>query len=66
MFNPNRTVIEAFVAHCIERYREAFPNRELGHEEVLDQAARIALETLLSCDCPYHDLEVEEVTTELH
>ena len=65
MFNPNRTVIEAFVAHCIERYREAFPNRELGHEEVLDQAARVALETLLSCDCPYHDLEHTLLVTDV-
>jgi hypothetical protein len=57
MFNPRSTLIDAFVSHCIERYREAYPNRDLGHEDVLDQAARTALETLLSCDCPYHDLE---------
>lgn len=57
MFNPNRTVIDAFVAHCIERYREAFPGRDLGHEDVIDRASRTALETLLGCDCPYHDLE---------
>ena len=65
MFNPNRTVIDAFVAHCIECYREAFPNREPGHEEVLDQAARTALETLLGCDCPYHDLEHTLLVTDV-
>lgn len=55
MFNPYRTVIDAFVTHCVRRYQEAFPNRNLGHEEFLEQAARTALETLLNCDCPYHD-----------
>lgn len=65
MFNPNRTLIEAFVAHCIDRYREAFPNRDLGHEDVLDQAARTALETLLGCDCPYHDLEHTLLVTDV-
>lgn len=65
MFNPNRTVIEAFVGHCIERYRETFPNRDLGHEDVIDQAARTALETLLGCDCPYHDLEHTVLVTDV-
>lgn len=65
MFNPNRTVIEAFVAHSIERYREAFPNRDLRHEDVLDQAAHTALETLLGCDCPYHDLEHTLLVTDV-
>lgn len=65
MFNPNRTVIEAFVSHCNERYREAFPNRELGHEDVLDQAVRTALETLLGCNCPYHDMEHTILVTDV-
>lgn len=65
MFNPNRTVIEAFVANCIERYRETFPNRDLGHEDVLDQVAHTALETLLGCDCPYHDLEHTILVTDV-
>jgi hypothetical protein len=55
MFNPYRTVIDAFVAHVVRRYQDAFPNRNLGHEEFLEQSARSALETLLNCDCPYHD-----------
>jgi len=65
MFNPNSTLIEAFVGHCVDRYREAYPNRELGHEDVLDQAARTALETLLGCDCPYHDLEHTLLVTDV-
>ena len=55
MFNPYRTVLDAFVEDCVERYREAFPKRNLGYEQLLEQAARTALETLLNCDCPYHD-----------
>ena len=65
MFNPNRTLIDAFVGHCIDRYQEAYPNRDLGHEDVLDQAARTALETLLGCDCPYHDLEHTLLVTDV-
>jgi hypothetical protein len=65
MFNPNSTLIDAFVEHCVDRYREAYPNRDLGHEDVLDQAARTALETLLGCDCPYHDLEHTLLVTDV-
>jgi hypothetical protein len=65
MFNPNSILIDAFVGHCIERYQEAYPNRDLGHEDVLDQAARTALETLLGCDCPYHDLEHTLLVTDV-
>lgn len=56
MFNPNQVVIDAFIADTINRYGDAFPSCELGYDEVLEEAARIALETLLHCDCPYHDL----------
>ena len=56
MFNPYQTLQDAFIENCLERYREAFPNRHLGHEELLEQAAQTALETLLRCDCPYHDV----------
>ena len=56
MFNPHRIVIDAFVADALERYREAFPEPEAHYEAALEQASRTALETLLLCDCPYHDL----------
>lgn len=55
MFDPYSTVIDAFVHQCVHRYRQAFPNTHVGHEEFLEQATRMALETLLNCDCPYHD-----------
>ncbi|HEY5647426.1 MAG TPA: hypothetical protein VIS76_15860 [Pseudomonadales bacterium] len=65
MFNPNRTLIEAFIAHTIDRYRVAFPNGDPDHENVLDQAAHTALETLLGCDCAYHDLEHTLLVTDV-
>jgi hypothetical protein len=57
MFNANRIVIDAFVADALQRYHAAFPSPEPGYEAVIEQAARTALETLLQCDCPYHDLQ---------
>ena len=65
MFNPNRTLIEAFIAHTIDRYRVAFPNGNPDHDNVLDQAAHTALETLLGCDCAYHDLEHTLLVTDV-
>ena len=65
MFNPNRTVIDAFVTHTLERYREVFPKCKLGHEEILEQAVVAALETLLNCDCPYHDMEHTILVTDV-
>ena len=65
MFNPKQTLIEAFAAVCIERYHEAFPSREGRYEEIIDQATRTALETLLGCDCPYHDLEHTLLVTDV-
>lgn len=57
MFNANRIVIDAFVADAIQRYQAAFPEPEPGYEAALEQATRTALETLLQCDCPYHDIQ---------
>ena len=65
MFNPNRTIIDAFVTHSLERYREAFPKHDLGHDKLLEQAARTALETLLNCDCLYHDVEHTILVTDV-
>ena len=56
MFNPNRTLIDAFVDHTLMGYRETFPAHDQDHDQLLEQAARAALETLLNCDCPYHDI----------
>jgi len=57
MFNSNRILIDAFVAHSAQAYREAFPGLEPELAAGLERAARTALGTLLNCDCPYHDLE---------
>jgi len=65
MFNPYKTVIDAFVAHCVRGYQDAFPNRHLGFEEFLEQSARTALETLLNCDCPYHDANHTMLVTDV-
>ena len=65
MFNPSRTVIEAFVDRTLERYREAFPSHLPGQQEALEQAARTALEILLNCDCLYHDLEHTILVTDV-
>ncbi len=57
MFNANRIVIDAFVDDAIHRFQAAFPEPEPGYEAALEQATRTALETLLQCDCPYHDIQ---------
>ena len=57
MFNANRIVIDAFVDDAIQRFQAAFPEPEPGYEAALEQATRTALETLLQCDCPYHDIQ---------
>jgi len=49
----------------VERFREAFSNQDPGYEDLLDQAVRTALETLLGCDCPYHDLEHTVLVTDV-
>ena len=57
MFNSNRILIDAFVAHSAQAYREAFPGLDPELAAGLERAARTALGTLLNCDCPYHDLQ---------
>lgn len=56
MFNANRIVIDAFVTDVCQRFHAAYPEPEPGFEAALEEAARTALETLLQCDCPYHDI----------
>jgi hypothetical protein len=65
MFNPNSIVIEAFIAHSLARYREAFPRHDTAAGEVFEQAARISLETLLNCNCPYHDFQHTMLVTDV-
>ncbi len=65
MFNPNRTLIDAFVDHTLMAYRETFPAHDPDHDQLLEQAARAALETLLNCDCPYHDIQHTMLVTDV-
>ena len=57
MFNPNATIIDAFVSHSLEEFQRLFGNTEPAQEQTLEQATRTALETLLNCDCPSHDVQ---------
>ncbi len=57
MFNPNNIVIEAFVAHTVAEFQTLFPSPDVRQRHALEQAAGIALNSLLNCDCAYHDLE---------
>ncbi len=57
MFNPNATIIDAFVSHSLEEFQRLFGTNETAREQALEQATRTALETLLNCDCPYHDVQ---------
>lgn len=57
MFNPNTTVINAFVAQSVLQFRAAFPEEDNGYDQCLKQCSLTALKTLLNCDCPYHDLQ---------
>ncbi len=65
MFNPNQPVIDAFVSSTLMRFEDAYPDGEAKHFRVLEQSARMALETLLSCDCPYHDLHHTILVTDV-
>ena len=56
MFNPNVTLIDAFVTHTLQEFRRLFAEPQPAQLQSIEQAARTALETLLNCDCPYHDI----------
>ena len=56
MFSPNSLVIEKFVGHTVAQFRRAFPGAGAHYEQALKHTSLTALESLLSCDCPYHDI----------
>ena len=56
MFNPNNAVIDAFSDHTRAEFERSFPDAPTSYIRTLDLAIHTALETLLNCDCPYHDL----------
>ena len=65
MFNPNISVIDAFVAHCMTEFQHLFPSASIAQCNALKQAAQTSLETLLNCDCPYHDIQHTILVTEV-
>ena len=65
MFNSNRTLIDAFVEHSRSAFVDAFPTHERSQVELLEQAALTALETLLNCDCAYHDIQHTLLVTDV-
>lgn len=65
MFNPNQTIIQAFTEHCLAEYQRAFPEVDPVQMRALETAAQTAMETLLNCDCPYHDLTHTMLVTDV-
>ena len=64
MFNPNATLIEAFVNHALTEFCELFPAAEQSQLRTIEQACITAFNTLLNCDCPYHDLNHTMLVTD--
>lgn len=65
MFNPNATMIDAFVSYTSSAFREAFPAAPKEYGIFLETSARSALEILLGCDCPYHDVQHTMLVTDV-
>ena len=65
MFNPNAILLEAFVDHLVDEYCSVFTDAEPRQVQALQNAAQVALETLLNCDCPYHDVQHTMLVTEV-
>ena len=65
MFDPNATVIDAFTAYSLKEFCDVFPSPEVAQKKALERAINTALETLLSCDCSYHDLQHTILVTDV-
>ncbi|MEM7100734.1 MAG: metal-dependent phosphohydrolase [Pseudomonadota bacterium] len=64
MFNPNSTIIDAFVSHTLAEFQSLFGSPEPAQLQALEQAARTSLNTLLNCDCSYHDVQHTMLVTD--
>ncbi len=64
MLDLHGPAIEAFVSTSLTRFATAFPSASVTDQEVLERATREALETLLTCDCAYHDLHHTMLVTD--
>ena len=56
--------INAFVQKLADRFQTAFPDAGQLEQTLLSRAANEALETLLNCDCPYHDVHHTMLVTD--
>ena len=65
MFSPTRTVIDAFVATVVETFQRAYPGASHQQCAVLEQSARMALESLTNSDCSYHDMHHTVMVTDV-
>ena len=65
MFNPNRIVIDAFVTRLVAGFEKAYPSVDHNQVCLLEQAARMSLESLTNSDCAYHDLDHTIMVTDV-
>ena len=65
MFELQSTVIQAFVDHILAKFQTMFSQAEPAQSQALDRAAHTALEFLLHCDCPYHDVQHTILVTDV-
>jgi len=65
MFSPTRTVIDAFVDCVTATFTRAYPGATHTQAAVLEQSARMALESLTNSDCSYHDMHHTVMVTDV-
>jgi len=65
MFDPKTQLIDAFVAHTQAEFQRAFAAATAVQLGCLEHATQTALQTLLNCDCPYHDIEHTMLVTDV-
>jgi hypothetical protein len=65
MFNPSSIVIDHFVDLIAKTFSKAFPQADSARVCVLEQSARMALETLNNSDCAYHDMDHTVMVTDV-
>src|SRR4030095_5322388 len=65
MFNPKRIVIDAFVTRLVSGFERAYPRVDHSQVCLLEQAARMSLESLTNSDCSYHDLDHTIMVTDV-
>ena len=64
MLDLHGPAIDAFVGTSLTRFGTSFPSASNAQRELLERAIREALETLLTCDCSYHDMHHSMLVTD--